>query len=81
MNYRAKFAAEVRAEMGRQQISLPALATSTGIPLSTLRRRVAGDRPFSLDEVEILARVFGTTTPELLGRAERDATTAERVSA
>lgn len=45
-----RIAAEIRAEMGRQKVSINQLAEEIGMPVTTFRRSVNGDRSFTLDE-------------------------------
>lgn len=47
-------------------LSEPQLEQRTGIALSTLRRRLAGDLLWTLAEVEAVARALDTTPQELI---------------
>lgn len=64
---------EVRAEMERQKISLNSLASKTGIPISTLRRRVIGFSPFTTDELFVVTTLLGVKMSEIISRAETQA--------
>lgn len=58
--------AEVRAEMARQKVSMNSLAMQVGIPVSTLRRSVLGQRPFSIDELHDVAEFLNISMAELI---------------
>lgn len=65
MNYRTSFgnrvAAEVRAEMARKRFSQVRLSKETGIPESTLKRRLSGQYPFDVEELVDIARALGVS--------------------
>lgn len=65
-----RVAEEIRAEMARRQISVDALSEQSGIPISTLRRSVKGQRPFTIQELFVITRLLGTTVVEIIQRAE-----------
>lgn len=65
-----RIAAEIRAEMARQMISNNALADEIGMPISTLRRSVNGDRPFNLDEFWAVAQALDLSATELVARSQ-----------
>lgn len=46
--------------------NLHSLSTKTGIPRTTLRRRVEGFKSFSVDELASVAQVFGVRVETLL---------------
>lgn len=49
-------AAEVNAMMGRQgRLNMTDLAEMTGLKYATLRRCLLGQRPFSIDQLEVIA--------------------------
>lgn len=52
---RDQVAAEVRAEMARQRLSGRALAARLGWPQNRLSRRLAGDTPFTVDDLALVA--------------------------
>lgn len=71
MNYstrREQVAAEVRAEMARQRISLTELADATSISPSTLRRRLDSVSPFDVDELDRVAGALGVSPDQLFAR-------------
>lgn len=63
----ARAVAEALAAAG---ISQRAAASSTGIPLTTLSRRLTGHSPFLVTELAVLASLTGTTVSDLAARAE-----------
>ncbi|WKE50371.1 helix-turn-helix transcriptional regulator [Corynebacterium tuberculostearicum] len=65
-----RVAEEIRAEMARQQISVDALSEKSGIPISTLRRSVKGQRPFTITELFVITRLLGISVVEIIQRAE-----------
>lgn len=64
-----RVAEEIRAEMARQKITVNALSEESGIPISTLRRSVNGQRPFTIQELFVITRLLGTTVVEIIQRA------------
>ena len=58
--------AEIRAEMARQKVSMNSLAMEVGIPVSTLRRSVLGQRPFNIDELHDVAEFLNISMAELI---------------
>ncbi|BBJ71037.1 hypothetical protein KPHES18087_05080 [Corynebacterium ulcerans] len=64
-------AAEIRAEMARQQKSLSELSDAVGIPLSTIRRSVKGQRAFTIDELASVAAWLGRDLLELVKKTDR----------
>lgn len=69
---RAAIAAEVRAELARQSMTLTALSLSTHITVPTLRNRLAGKRPFFLEELDTICAALGVGLTELIDRTEVD---------
>lgn len=63
-------AGAVKARLASGGISLREAASRTGIPLTTLSRRLTGASPFSADELASLANLFDTTVSGLAGEAE-----------
>jgi transcriptional regulator with XRE-family HTH domain len=55
---RHQVAAEVRAEMARQRLSGRALAARLGWPQNRLSRRLAGDIPFTVDDLAAIAALL-----------------------
>jgi transcriptional regulator with XRE-family HTH domain len=65
----ARVAAEVRAEMGRQNISRRELAHRIGQPVTTVSRWVKGETDPGLDDWEAIARALGVSVVDLVSRA------------
>lgn len=51
-----RVAAEIRAEMARQQVTQNRLAKKLGVTQPWLWRRVKGEHPISLDDLELITR-------------------------
>lgn len=60
----------VAQTMERKGLTVLALAESTGIPRTTLIRRLSGKQPFTVNELADVADVLGTTSTEILQAAE-----------
>ena len=71
MNYTPALAAEVRAELGRQQVGVGSLASHLGIHRTKLYRRLHGIRPFDSDELARIGALLGVPASELIRRAEQ----------
>jgi transcriptional regulator with XRE-family HTH domain len=67
---REALAAEIRAERARRNMPYHELAAKAGISTDTLRRRLAGVRPFYFHELEAIAAAFDMPLSELTGRTE-----------
>lgn len=67
----AGIAAAVRAALDRAGITRRDAALRTGIPLTTLQRRLTGRSPFLVTELSALASLTGTTVSALATEAER----------
>ena len=67
---RARIAGEIRAELARQNKTASALSKATGISPATLSRRLRGDKPFFLEELEDIARFLDLPLSEITGRTE-----------
>ena len=65
-----RVAEEVRAEMARQKITVNALSEESGVPISTLRRSVNGQRPFTIQELFVITRLLETSVVDIVQRAE-----------
>lgn len=71
---RACVAAEVRAEIGRAGVSQLAVARATGIPQSTLNRKLAAKAErdsFTVDELDRIARVLQVPIGSFFASADR----------
>lgn len=76
-----KVADEVLAQLGRRRLDKQWLATATGIPYSTLNRRLGGESDWSIEQIDAVATALGLTVPALLSEAQRSAASAgERVA-
>lgn len=65
-------AAEIRAEMGRQDRSRRWLADQIGESHVTVGRWVKGETPMSLDILDAICRALGLTIADLLSSVERN---------
>lgn len=63
---RRQVAGEVLALMGRNRVSQKRLAAELGISQQSLSRRITGEVPFDVDDLEIIARFFARPVAELL---------------
>ncbi|WP_197079701.1 helix-turn-helix domain-containing protein [Corynebacterium kalinowskii] len=61
-------AVEVRAELARQEKTINQVADYVGIPVSTMRRSVKGQRPFTIDELGAVSEFLGVGIVQLLKR-------------
>ena len=66
-------AAEVRAEMARQQMPQAKLAALLGVAQQTVSRRLVGEVPFDVSELARIAEVLGVPMTQFLGSVERAA--------
>lgn len=67
-----QIAAEIRAELARQEKTVNELADEVGMPVSTARRSVKGQRPFNVDELFEICRALGLGMVELIKRASNE---------
>lgn len=67
-----RIAAELRAELGRRNMSRRALADSIGQPHVTVSRWLNADTPVPIDMLDDMARALGLTIGEILDRADTD---------
>lgn len=56
---RGRVAEEVRALMGRRQVTGAQLARAIGVPQASLQRRLSGRYPFDVDLLANIAGYFG----------------------
>ena len=70
---RTAVAAEVRAELARQNKTATSLAKTTDIPVDTLRRRLNGLSSFTVEELGSVCAYLGLSLDELLARCEASA--------
>lgn len=69
MNYSTssqKAAASIRALLAERGDTIIGLSEVTGIPISTLNRRMNGLSPFTVDELEVIAGHLKVSTAALL---------------
>lgn len=59
----------VRAELARRRLRQKDLARALGISDATMTRRLAGDQPFTIPELEIAARFLGVPLSSLVTSA------------
>lgn len=64
--YTKAVAASVDHLMDEAGVSLLSLSTKTGIPRTTLRRRVLGHTSFTVQELAAIAATLGTSVEDLL---------------
>lgn len=57
--YSGKASRSIRIILADRRLSIEALSDGTGISLSTLKRRLLGATPFTLDEIGLIAEYFG----------------------
>lgn len=56
--YSGKASRAIRILLADRDLSIEALSDGTGISLSTLKRRLLGATPFTLDEIGLIAEFF-----------------------
>ncbi|WP_081802281.1 helix-turn-helix domain-containing protein [Actinotalea ferrariae] len=64
-----RVAAVVRGEMARYEVTQARLAGVLGITQQSVSRKRAGTSPWTLDELETVAPLFGSTADELVRQA------------
>jgi transcriptional regulator with XRE-family HTH domain len=69
---REQAAEEIRALLARRKMSAAKLATRMGVGQTYLSRRMTGEVPLDLDDLEIIARELNVTVAELLGTGVKD---------
>lgn len=70
INRRTRIAAEFRAELARQNVSQASLSAATGITKNTLRSRLQGVRPFTVDEIDRVCFALHMSWLEVVNRSE-----------
>lgn len=70
---RTAIAAEVRAELARQQKTKKSMAAATGISPHTLTRRLAGEQPFYAEELQDIVVFLELPMQDFLDRVEAHA--------
>lgn len=66
----AAVAAELRAEQGRQKITVPALAEIADVPYGSLRRYLNADRHIDVAVLDALASALGLTATDVIRAAQ-----------
>lgn len=69
MNYdtrSGRAARAIRSILADRRLSVEALAEGTGLALSTLKRRLLGTTPFTIDELGIIADFFEVSIVDVL---------------
>jgi hypothetical protein len=64
--YSQQVAAEVRAVMARNQVSVGDVADALGLYRGTVRKRLSGDDAFDIDELAVVAAALGVSVHNLL---------------
>lgn len=59
-------ARNVSAALSAAGIAQRDAATQTGIPLTTLSRRLTGNSPFTVTELDLIAGILGVTVSDLI---------------
>lgn len=62
----AHVAANIRAELGRRNISVLALANDIGLNRNTLARRISGASAFTINELDLIAAHIGVPIETLI---------------
>ncbi|MET0716371.1 MAG: helix-turn-helix transcriptional regulator [Mycetocola sp.] len=71
---RTSIAAVVRAEMSFHEVSTKALSEAIDMPVNTLRRRLRGVQPLTLEDLDAICVALGMEVEDVLRRArERQA--------
>jgi transcriptional regulator with XRE-family HTH domain len=68
---RGALAAEIRAEMARQRVSVAQLSDATCISAPTLYRRLHGVKPLLVEELDAISACLGVPVWELTERAKK----------
>ncbi|MFC5930851.1 hypothetical protein [Cryobacterium melibiosiphilum] len=67
---RARIAAEVRSELAIQKKTRAALSLAVTMSTYTLRRRLDGIQPFTMDELDSTTRFLGISLADFVARTE-----------
>ncbi|GAA3510363.1 hypothetical protein GCM10022234_00810 [Aeromicrobium panaciterrae] len=73
---RESIAAEVRAAMGRHNITAKAISVATGIPPATLSRKINGLVGFTLEELFKVTQALNISAADLIREATAAASAA-----
>ena len=69
---RNRIAAEIRAEIARQDVPNDAVAQSADISVKTLRRRLDGGKAFNLDELAAVCSFLKVPLVEFISRTDSE---------
>lgn len=64
-------AAELRAELARNQCSIRSFAAKHALPLSTLHKNVSGKRAIDVEDLYLICDGLGISISSIIARAER----------
>jgi len=67
-----RVAAEIRAEMARQQMTQTTLAKELGVVRQWLYRRLSGETPLTIDDVANIAQALGVPASNFTDAVDRD---------
>lgn len=70
---RQQMASAVTSALAEAGIAQRKASDLTGIPMTTLRRRLTGNAAFDLDELALLGDLVGLTIADLVARADQAA--------
>jgi transcriptional regulator with XRE-family HTH domain len=70
-SWASQVAGAIRAEMAWQKRTGVDLAKHLGVAQPTISKRLNGETPFDLDEIERVAEWLGVAPSELIARADR----------
>jgi transcriptional regulator with XRE-family HTH domain len=65
-NTSRNIAAHVSAALSTARIAQRDAASRTGIPITTLSRRLTGNSPFTVTELDLIAQLLGVTVSDLI---------------
>ena len=75
----AAAAAELRALREEKRMTVRGLAAASGVPLRTLMRLLAGERPITFEPLCALADALGVSVSTIISRAEERLAMEQRV--
>jgi transcriptional regulator with XRE-family HTH domain len=61
-----RVASTIRAELARRRIPQTLVAERLNLSQATVSRRLTGEYPFDVDELEVIAELLGMTPSELI---------------
>lgn len=70
---RYDIAGVIASRLGASSITLRQAAEATGIPLTTLHRKVRGHTQFRMDELDAIAKVLDVPLSDLIAESEAGA--------